>query len=206
MQKVIERREVFVMKKVLMCGVLMIAGMLLVFTGCSGPPTEEIEAAESALERAEEDPDVRRYAQESLVRARNLVDRMRAAAGDEEYDSARSLAEEAVAAAEKAIDDAAAAKEQAEDDASSAISAAKTLLGEVERSLLAARGVRGILLDVSATQEDVDEAEQTISAAENDFADAAYAEALSKAREARAALADIQSKIADLVQAATRRK
>ena len=206
MKNEIIRQEESAMKNKLISGVFALSMVLLLIIACAKPPTEEIEAAESALARAEADADAREYAPESLVRAQNLVDRMRAAVDAEDYDLARNLAQDAVAAAGKAITDGAAAKETARNNASAAISGAKSLFTEVENSLSGAKNVSGISLDISAIEKDISAAAQIISAAENDFANADYATAQSKAKDAQSALADIQRYIADAVQKVTRRK
>lgn len=187
-------------------GVLVILAVILAVAACAKPPTEEIDAANSALTRAEADADARQYAPESIARARSLVERMQAEVEAKRYDSAKSLAIEAKTAAEKAITDGAAAKRRAEADASSAISNAKNLLNEVEQALRAAGNVRGISLDIPAAGRDISSAAQAISSAEADFTGADFAGAKSKADDARSALAGIQRRIADAVQAATRRK
>lgn len=194
------------MNKKQLFGTLILIGLFMAFAACAKPPTEEIDAANAALERAEENADAREYAPESLNRARSLVERMQSAVDEEDYDSAETLAIEAVSAAEQAIEDGAAAKEKARGDASSAIESAKTLLREVEQSFNAARDVRGIALDISSIRDDIDAASDEIATAEDEFQEASYAAAENTARNARSALGEIQSKIADAVQAATRRK
>jgi len=187
-------------------GVIILIGGLLALGACAQPPTEQIEAANAALSQAEANADVRQYAPESLARARSLVERMRAEVEAKRYDSAETLALEAVDAAEKAVKAAAAAKEKARTDASSAISSAKSLLDEVRKALIAAKGVRGIKLDATAAETDINAASQLITGAEGDLSKASFAAASAKAGDARSALAGIQRRIADAVQVATRRK
>ncbi len=187
-------------------GILILFAAFLALAACANPPTEEMDAARSALARAEDNADAVEYAPESITRAHSLVRRMERAAEEEEYDSARSLALEAVSAAEQAIVDGAAAKEDARNDASAAISEATDLLNEVEQALAAAGEVRGLTLDTSATTRELDAVAQEIAAAEDDFAQENYISAQNTARDARSSLAGIQRRIAEAVQAATRRK
>ena len=185
---------------------LVFVGFLIALSSCAKAPTEEIEAAKAALARAESNADAREYAPDSIARAKSLVERMDAAVEEKEYESAKNLALEAVSAAEKVIEDGASAKEKARNDAAAAISSAKDLLSEVETSLTAAGKVRGIALDVSATEQELGSAAQEITSAESDFAKEAFTSAQTRAQNARSSLADIQRRIAGAVQAATRRK
>ncbi len=194
------------MKRKLSFGLFIVLGIVFMFAACAKPPTTEVEAAQSALSRAQADADAREYAPDSITRAENLVKRMQSALDAKEYDSAKSLALEAKDAAEKAIADGTAAKEKARVDASTAISNAKNLLTEVRKALNGAKSVRGIRLDIPVTESDTNAAAQTVTAADADFTNAAYTAAYTKAQDARSALAGIQRRIADAVQVATRRK
>ena len=86
------------------------------------------------------------------------------------------------------------------------ISSAKTGLAEVEQLLIAAKKVRGISLDITAVERDINAATVTITAADSDFAANDFAAAGSKAQNARSMLSGIQRRISEAVQAATRRK
>ena len=119
-------------------GIFFLVVILSVFAACSKPPTAEIDAANSAMSRANADADARDYAPDSLSSAKSLITRMEAESAAKRYDSAKSLALQAKEAAEKAINDGAAAKAKAQTDASSQIASAKTTLAEVQRSLTAA--------------------------------------------------------------------
>ena len=187
-------------------GVFILVAAIFVIGSCAKPPTDDIDAANSALARAEADADVVEYAPASLSRVKSLIDRMKAEVDAKRYDSAKSLAQEAVKAADEAIKDGADAKAKARTDAASVISSAKAGLVEVRQSLEAAKKVRGISLDIPATERDVNASAQTVSTAEADFAKSAFATAQMNAQSARSAIADIQRRIAGAVQAATRRK
>ncbi len=194
------------MKKSVFLGMLILAVVALGLVACAKPPTDEIDAANSALARANADADARKYAPDSLSRARSLVAQVEVEVAAKRYDSARSLAIEAEEAANKAIEDGAGAKTRARTDAVSLISDAKTSLLEVRQSLRAAKTVAGILLDVNTAERDVNTAVETIAAADGDLAKSDFQEAGRKAQSARSLLSDVNQRISGAVQKATRRK
>lgn len=186
------------------------AGILILvlfgFAACAKSPTAEIDAANAALARAEADADAREYAPESISRAQDLVSRMQAENDAKRYDTAKSLAQQAVAAADTAIKDGAEAKVRARSDADSAITSAKADMTEAKKSLNGAKSLPAISLNVPSVERDLNVAEQTISGAESDFAEEAYLTAIGKAQDARSDTAEIMQRISAAVQAATRRK
>lgn len=194
------------MKRSVLWGTLILAIVALGLGACAKPPTDEVEAANLSLARAEADADVREYAPGSLSDARSLVVRMEEELDAKRFDSAKSLALEATDAARKAIDDGANAKARARSEAISQISSAKASLEEVQQSLRAAKRVNGVSLDFDAVDGDVAVAAQTISAAENDLSASGFKAADSKAQSARSMLSGISQRISEAVQKATRRK
>lgn len=173
---------------------------------CAKPPVAEMEAANQALTKAEADADARLYAPDSLTKARDLIARMKAGSDEKRYDDARTLAAEAVVAAEKAIQDGVSGKAKAKSDATSIIATVKATLAEVQQAFAAARKVRGIKLDAGAVDSGLKEATATLAGAESDNAKADYKAAISKAQNARSSLAALQKLVTDAVQAASRKK
>lgn len=194
------------MNKTNFYGMLILLVVLIGLVACAKPPTAEIEAATTALARAENNADVREYAPDSLSRAKSLVDRMQAEVATKRYDSAKSLALEAVAAADKAIRDGASAKGKARTDTASSIASVKTVLEEIRQTLSAAEKVKGISLDLPAMERDINAVVQTLSAADADLTNNNFTGASEKAQNARSLLSGIQRRISDAVQKATRRK
>ncbi|GHV87375.1 hypothetical protein AGMMS50255_6710 [Spirochaetia bacterium] len=178
----------------------------LLLGACAKPPTEEMEAAVTAVTRAENDADAVTYAGSTLTRAREALNRMQAEADSKKYDAAKNYAAEAVSAAEKAIADGKAAAARAREEASGLINAVKGSLTETERAIDAAQGVKNIQLDFDALDRDFDTAKRTIDQAELSLAGAKYQDALDKGRTARVILSDITGKIAGATTAASRKK
>ena len=194
------------MKRSVLWGILFLAIVALLLGACAKPPTDEVDAANLSLARAEADADAREYAPDSLSDARSLVVRMETELEAKRYDAAKTLALEAAEAARKAIDDGASGKTRARSEAISLISSAKTSLGEVQQSLRAAKRVRGLSLDVNATEGDINVATQTITAADDDLSKTDFKAASSKAQSARSMLSGITQRVSAAVQKATRRK
>ena len=194
------------MKVLKVIGIFCLVAFLSVFVACAKPPNEEIDAANSAMSRAEADADTREYAPDSLSSAKSLIARMEAEVAAKNYDSARNLALQAANAAEKAIRDGAAAKAKAQTDTASLVSSAKTALAEVQRSFSSARNLRGIALDIPAIESEIQEAGQAIASAESALAQSDFKTAGDRAQNARTLIAGTNSTITNAVQAATRRK
>ena len=72
---------------------------------CEQPPLAEMDSAREAVFRAENDADAVQFAGGTLERAQDALRRMQTEADSKRYDAARTLAEEAIAAAEKALID-----------------------------------------------------------------------------------------------------
>jgi hypothetical protein len=185
---------------------LLILGLLVALSGCKKPPAEEIEAAEAALTRAENDPDAAAYAESSLARARDAVSRMRTEANAKRYDSAKTYANEAITAAEKAISDGRIAAIRAKEEAANLVDSLKNAVTETEKSLENARQVPRIQLDFPGLTEGLDGVKNDVSQAEAANNANHPREALDKGHSARGALSDIQSRINDGVRSASRKK
>lgn len=194
------------MKRSKFRGLLIVALVVLVLGACAKPPTAEIEAATAAVAKAEADADAVQYAAPSVARAKDALARMQAAVAAKQYDSAKSLAQETIQAAEKAIADGASAKIRARDESTALLSTVKTALAETTASLAAAARIRGISLDVAGTDREIQAAARVVDAMGADVSASNYNAALTKGQSARATLGTIQQRISSAVQAATRKK
>ncbi len=194
------------MKSTRAVGAIILAILAIGAVSCAKPPVAEMEAATQAMTRAEADADARDYAPDSLAKARDLIARMQAESADKRYEEAKALATEAAQAADKAIQDGASGKAKAKNDAAALVSTTKATVAEVEQAFAAAKKVRRIVLDAAALDRDITDTAKAIAAAESDTAKADYKAAIAKAQGARSALAGIQKRIADAVQAASRKK
>jgi HEPN domain-containing protein len=185
----------------------LLLGLSVIFLGgCAKPPTEEIEAAQAAVTRAENDSDAAAYAESSLARARDALARARTEAGAKRYDLAKTYAGEAVKAAEKAISDGRTAASRSREEANALLSQVKQLLTETEAALENAKKVPRIQLDFPALTDGVDNARNDISQAESANSANRPRESLEKSRSARVALGDIQNRINEGVRGTNRKK
>jgi hypothetical protein len=199
----------FQLKKNVMAirSVLLLLGAGIIFLGaCAKPPTEEIEAAEAAVARAENDPDAAAYAGSSLSRARNSLSRARTEMNSKRYDAAKSYAAEAVSAAEKAVNDGRAAAARSKEEANGLLTQTRQLLDETSAALENARKVPGAQLDFPALADGVESARGNISQAEAAANANQPRESLEKSRSARSALGDIQNTISEGVRETSRKK
>ncbi|MDR3275889.1 MAG: hypothetical protein LBT11_01555 [Treponema sp.] len=183
-------------------GLLLIA---VIFLACAAPPQEQMDAARAALARAENDPDAAAYAVDSIARVRDIISRMEAESAAKRYDSAKTLAAEAVSAAEKAVADGRAAALRARDEAAGLLDAARILLAETQSSLDNARGAN-LALDYDELGKGIASAQNEIDQAVVAFTNGRYTETRDKSSSARSALAGLQGRIAEGAQAVNRKK
>ena len=176
--------------------------VLAFLAGCGQPPEQEMAAARQAVQEAADNPDVARYAPDTLSQAEGLLSEMEAAAEAGENDSARSLAQEAVDTAEAAVEEAGTAKSRARQDAESAVAAARSSLEEARNALQDARDVQGIELTFSAARGELASAAEAISAAETRLQDEEFADAENRASDARSTISAVTRRVSKGVQAA----
>jgi hypothetical protein len=186
--------------------ILLAATLVFLAAACAKPPSEEMNNAVEAVTRAENDADAVTYAGNTLLRAKDALTRMQEDANSKRYDSAKSLAAEAVAAAEKAIADGKSGAARARDDAANLLSTVKNSMAETESSLNNARQVRDISLNASTLAGDLQAVQGVIDDADKSFSAANYRDASSKGQTARSALEDIKARIAEATQAISRKK
>jgi hypothetical protein len=185
-----------------LCIALVLAMLAM---GCAKPPTEEMNNATEAVTRAENDSNAVTYAGGSVARARDALTRMNTEATAKRYDSARSYAAEAIAAADRAINDGRAGAERARNDAAAIIADLKPLLVETEQGINAARKAR-LPIDFKSVDNDFDEARSNTAQAEAAYAGTRYGDAIDRGRAARVGLNSINQRLSTATLAVTRRK
>lgn len=185
---------------------ITIAIAIAVIASCAQPPEEEMAAARQAVQEAERNPDVPQYAPRPLEEARQLLSQMESAAENRQHDTARTLAGQARTTAQRAVQDATTAKDNARTRARAAITAATSSMEEAQNTLDNARGVSGVRLDFQAIRSDLDTQAREIAAAETAFGNDQFAEAESRAENARSSLSELVQRISDAVRVASGRK
>jgi len=182
----------------------VILGLILI--ACATPPTEEMNRAQDAVTRAENDADAVTYAPNLLVRARDALTRMQTEANAKRYDAAKNYANEAISNAERAIADGRAAAERAREEAANIVKSLQTPLAEAANALDAAREDRDMDLDYNGLSQDLDSARQVYDSARQNLETNNYPDAVTQGQNVRSALSDINSSINEAAQAASRKK
>jgi hypothetical protein len=185
---------------------LCLAVLFLLAAGCARPPRAEMEVAEAAVARAENDADAVTYAGSSLIRARDALSRMREEASAKRYDAARTYAAEAAAAAEKALADGKTGAALTKEEASALIAGLREQLPETERNLKQAESAGNLDLDFDGLARDFESARRNAAGAELSLAEENYPEALRQGRGVRGALSDIDARIAGAAAMVSRKK
>jgi hypothetical protein len=178
----------------------------LFWTACAKPPLAEMDAAESAVIRAESDSDAVTFAGSSLARAREALSLMREEAASKRYEAAKNYAAEAVAAANKAISDGRAASARAGEEAAALLATVKVSLEETGQAIDNAKAVENIDLDFNAVDQDFDTARRTTDQAEVSLAAKKYQDSIEKSRTARGILGDLSSRIGGAAAVVSRKK
>jgi hypothetical protein len=174
--------------------------------GCAKPPTEEMENAEAALARAENDPDAVAYGNPSIVRARDALANMRAEAAAKRYDAAKTYAQDVINAAERAIADGRTGAQRARNEASASLNGARTSLGETQKNIGAAKEVNGIQLDFDEIDRDYASAQNQTDQAQSALNTANYRGSLERSQSARSLLGNINTKISQASIATSSKK
>jgi hypothetical protein len=178
----------------------------LILAACAKPPAEEMNAAENAVIRAENDADAVAYAGNTLIRARDALSRMRDEADAKRYDAAKNYAAEAISAAAKAVEDGKTGAARAREEAVSLLNSLGAPLAEAAASLDAAQGVPNINLDFDSLSDEIDLARSTYDDARQSFAADEYRDTVTKCQNVRSLLADVNGKITQAAQAASRKQ
>jgi hypothetical protein len=185
--------------------------VLALLVGCAKPPTADINAAQAALQTAEQNPDVTTYAPDQLKAAQDKLAQLQSeldlqakkGALSRNYDAAKNLALETTAAADALSSEAEAAKQVAKNNAAAAIDElTKTLIPQAQSGIAMARRVRGIKLDFAALTAALNQARTQTAEAQTAYNNGDYATALSTADAVKSALAQESTQVADAISAA----
>ena len=172
--------------------------VLVLFLGCAQPPVEEMERAREAVFMAENDANAVLYAGSTLTRAREALRNMQLEADSKRYDTAKTYAIEAIAAADKAIADGRAGAQRTAAESASLVSGLRSEIEETSRNV---NGARYSLMDLDYETLDrsIVNAYSGSDQADNDHAAGRYQDAMDRARTVRTDLANINQIIANAV-------
>ena len=179
--------------------------IFVMMAACARPPTAEMNNATEAVTRAENDIDAITYAGNSLARARDALTRMQIESASKRYETARSYAAEAIAAAERAISEGRAGAVRARTDASALVKGLEPLVEETGQNIDAGEAAR-LALDFDAINREYDKASQEAEQAQEALSDSRYQDALKLGQEARSDLVTINQQLSDAAFATSRKK
>jgi PBP1b-binding outer membrane lipoprotein LpoB len=179
--------------------------LAMLATGCTKPPTEEMNNAIEAVTRAENDVDAVTYAGNSIARAKEALANMKTEADSKRYDAAKNYANEAINAAERAISEGRTGAERARSEAVALVSQLRPLIAETEQGLHAAEAAK-LALDFDALERELDNAVYNTDEAEAAIRNARYAIALERGRTARMGLNSINQQLSMGTLAVSRKK
>ncbi len=179
------------MKKII-GALLPVIGLIMLLSGCSSAPKEEINATTDAL-KSIEIPDVNTYASDSLKAAQDEMNKAltEVKLQDEKFALTRDYKESVALLkstkdlVEKAQSEAQANKAKAKADAETAIAELPSMLQEASALLTKAPKGKDTKADLEAMQNDLKLAEESAAEANNAMTAEKYLDALAKASTAK---------------------
>jgi len=178
---------------------------LIVMAGCTRPPTEEMNQAEEAVTRAENDPDAVTYAGNIIERAKDSLALMYEEADAKRYDAAINYANDAIALAERAINEGSGQAWLAKNEATNVMSSVGAQMQETERRIDNAKAAK-LHLDFDSIDRDFDSAQRTFNQARSAMSGNRYQEAIFLSNNVRSSLNGINQKLGTSAMAVSRKK
>jgi len=178
---------------------------LAVITGCTRPPTEEMNKAEESVTRAENDYDAVNYAGNLVERAKESLVLMREEADAKRYDAAINYANDAISMAERAINEGRAAASRTRDEATTVISGVRSQILETEQRIDNAKAA-SLPLDYDTIDSDFNTAKRTFDQAQSSMSNNRYQEAIFLSNNVRSGLNGINQKLGTSAMSVSRKK
>lgn len=177
-------------------------GIVLFGAACQKPPTQEIQAAEAALEEARQS-DAREYAPEALERVNQQYAALEAELKTQEekmafrrkYDQAKTLAANVQTQAEQAKAAGAQAKEETKAQVETALQEASVKLEQVKTAVANAPRGKGSAADIKMMQQDVAEMESNLASVQQMYDAGQYRAAMNKMQTLMASMNETQMAI-----------
>jgi hypothetical protein len=169
-------------------------------SACTTPPTDEMNKAQDAVIRAENDADAVNYAPNTLIHARDALVRMQNEADAKRYDAAKNFAAEAISSAEKAIADGKTGVERARAEATNLLNSLQGTIEETQSTVNAARDVPNLQVDFDSIFRDMDLARIVHDEAWLSLRAADYRDTITKGQTVRSLLSDINARINEAAQ------
>jgi len=178
---------------------------LALMTGCSKPPTDEMNRAEEAVSRAENDPDAVNYSGNLIDSAKESLSLMYEEADAKNYDNAVNHAGNAISLAERAINEGHSAASRKRDEANTILSGLRTQIQETNQRIDSAKAAN-LALDFAAIDSDFNTAQRTFDQAQSAMSGSRYQEAIFLSSSIRASLNAVNQKLGNAVMAVSNKK
>jgi hypothetical protein len=178
---------------------------LALMTGCSGPPTEEMNAAEEAVARAENDPDAVSYSGNLIALAKESLELMYEEADLKNYDAAINYANNAINFAERAINEGSGQAWLKKNEATTIMSSLGAQILETEQRIETAKAAN-LPLDFNSIDSDFYTAQRTYDQARSAMNGSRYQEAIFLSNNVRASLNAVNQKLGNAAMAVSRKK
>ena len=178
---------------------------LVLISGCTKPPKEDIARAEEAVARAENDPDAVNYSRNLLQRAKDSLALMHEEVDAKRYDAAINYANDAVTMAERAINEGRNEAGKTRQQASNALSELKPQLLETEKRIENAKASK-LPLDYSAIDSDMNSTQKTYDQAQSALSGNRYQEAIFLSNNVRSGINSINQKLGVKAMEVSRKK
>ena len=177
----------------------LILSVALVFAGCAKPPTQELDAAQAALDEAKKaEADI--YAPDAYRSASNALNEARAKVEQKDYEGAKASALQAKQLADRSRTEAETSKRTTRDEAQALVNSVSSGLTDARTALNSAPKGKGADEDLDQLRSDLGQAETSLSDARNSLNAGKYKDAQSQARSAESRLAQVQGSVQTAMQ------
>jgi len=184
-------------------GVLLFS--LVLMAGCSRPPTDEMNSAEEAVSRAENDPDAVSYSGNLIASAKESLNLMYEEADVKNYDNAINHANDAISLAERAINEGRSASMRTRDEANTILSGLRSQIQDTEQRIDNAKAAN-LPLDFDAIDSDFNSARRTFDQAQSAMSGSRYQEAIFLSNSVRSSLNAVNQKLGNAAMTVSRKK
>jgi hypothetical protein len=183
---------------------VLLVSMSLI-TGCARPAIDEMNAAEEAVSRAENDPDAVSYSGNLIAQAKDSLAMMYDEADAKNYNAAINYANDAIAFAERAINEGSGQAWLKKNEATAIMSNLGAQIMETGQRIETAKAAN-LPLDFNSIDSDFNSAQSTYNQARSAMSGNRYQEAIFLSNSVRAGLNAVNQKLGSAVMEVTRQK
>ena len=185
------------MRSVLSVGLILC--LAFVVLSCAKPPTQELDAAQAALDAAKTaEADI--YAPDTYRSAKTTLDDARAKVDQKDYEGAKIAAVRAKELAEQASSQSDTSKRQTRDEAQALVNRLSSGIADARTALDSAPRGKGADEDLDQLRADLGQAESSLAAAKNSLNAGKFKDALAQAQSAESKLSSVQGAVQTAMQ------